>query len=393
MVNLVIEELFNEENMDCAMKRIIRRSKGENRAEAEAFEEHWKEYGQCWVEDISNNQYHPNPYRGVWIPKKNGIDMRMLSIPATGDKILQLATAMKLAKAFDRGFHECSYGFRKHHSIQQAVRHCVFFANRKKSFVADLDIRGFFDNIEHSVLIGILEHNIRDQRIVRWIERIIKAGTLCNGRLVKKNKGISQGSPLSPLLANIVLNELDWYMEKQSNSFIRYADDIVLFCENLDEAEQSLRKIDKYMEDELKLQINWNKTYVYALEKIEYLGYQFQWTNSGWKLKIGKEKQKELFFKIKQYLKDNRKDQSVEWWNRIGNFNRGWINFYRKVPGDNLLPIVKEMDALEQAEIREKMVNLSERNRNYTHDMKYAFLVSAFVYNEIWYQKIMEGKK
>ncbi len=393
MVNLVIEELFYEENMNCAMKRVIRRSKGEKRAEAEEFEEHWKEYGQCWVEDISNNRYHPTPYRGVWIPKKNGIDMRMLSIPATGDKILQLATAMELAKAFDRGFHECSYGFRKHHSIQQAVRRCVFYANKKKCFVADLDIKGFFDNIEHSVLIGILECNIRDKRIVRWIERIIKAGTLCNGRIVKKNQGISQGSPLSPLLANVVLNELDWYMEKQGNSFVRYADDIVLFCENLEEAEQSLRKINKYMEDKLKLQINWNKTYVYALEKIEYLGYQFQLADSGWKLKIGKEKQKELLFKVKQYIKDNQKGQSVGWWNRIGSFNRGWINFYRNVPKDNLLPIIREMDGLEQAEIREQMMKLHQRNRNHAHEAEQAFLVSAFVYNRIWYQRIMEGRK
>lgn len=388
---LTIEQIFSKENMEYAVRRVIHRSHGAKRAEAVEFGEYWNIYGESLQADIIKGKYHSAPYMGVRIPKRGGSGIRMLSIPTTRDKILQLATEVKLAEYYDPLFHRCSFGFRKHCSVYKALKQCLKHINSGMEYVADLDIEGFFDNIEHNILEQILVETIQDKRIIKWVCNIVKAGTYLNGTVVRAKKGISQGSPLSPLLANVVLNELDWYLHEQHVLFVRYADDVILFCKCRREAEQALRNVHSYMTEKLKLKINWSKTYMMPVDKIEYLGYQFRITNYGCQLKIGDNRQKELFYKIRQYV-DVPFDKPVEWWNRLGSFNRGWINYYQNAERKTLLPVIQQMDAIEQKEIQKKMQELHKNRKRYYYKTQNSIYKSSFVSNEAWYEDVMRRR-
>ncbi len=391
-MNLTLEQIFSKENMDYAIRRVIRRSHGANRADAREFAEYWDIYGNNLREDIAKGKYHTTPYLGMRIPKKGGSGVRMLSIPTTRDKILQLATGIKIAEYFDPLFHRCSFGFRKHCSIYKALKQCISYINSGMQYVADLDIEGFFDNIDHNILEKILERNVQDDRVIKWIQNIVKAGTYLEGTVTRSKKGISQGSPLSPVLANIVLNELDWYLHQEQILFVRYADDMILFCRNRDEAEQALRKANGYMGEWLKLKINWTKTFIMPIEKIEYLGYQFWNTEYGCRLKIGEERQKELFYKVQQYV-DEPFEEPVDWWNKLAGFNRGWINYYQNAEKKMLMPVIEKMDEIEREEIQNKMQELRENHKRRFRKIENSIYASAFVSNELWYEHIMERKK
>lgn len=390
MFDIRVEDIFSKDNMDEAIKRIIRRSRKEKRTEAMEFQKYWEEYGECMIRDIAEGDYQVLPYQCRWIRKQSGIGRRMLSIPGTRDKILQLATALELSKHFDTMFHRCSFGFRKNHSIQQAAEGCIRYANEGRWYVVDLDIEGFFDNIDHLVLQGLLEVNFRDKRIVKWICDIVKAKNCFKGSVYKRKKGVSQGSPLSPLLANIVLNELDWYMEKSGIRFVRYADDILLLDTCYARVKQDLYKVNSYMRKVLNLNINWDKTHFYPLYKTEYLGFEFDSTQGGYQLLIGKVKQEKLLNGIKEYIRKPFGDP-VEWWNHIGSYNRGWINFYKKVKKENIIALTKQMDEEEIQAIRKRIDEEFHKKEERGAEMIEGIYTSSFVYNFLWYQKLKEG--
>lgn len=389
MFDIRVEDIFSRDNMDYAMKRVIRRSRGDKREEALEFQQCWEEYGECMIRDIAEGQYQVMPYQCRWIRKKNGNGTRMLSIPDTRDKILQLATAVELSKHFEEIFHRCSFGFRKDYSIQQAVDECIHYADGGNGYVADLDIEGLFDNIDHLVLRRLLEENLQDERIVQWIFGIVKAKNCIKGVVYKRKRGVSQGSPLSPLLANIVLNELDWYMEKSGIRFVRYADDILLFDTCYSRVKQNLHKVNCYMRKVLNLNINWEKTHIYPLSKTEYLGFEFERSKAGYQLVIGKEKQKELLSGIKEYIRKPF-GNPVEWWNHIGSYNRGWINFYQKVKRANMMYLVRQMDKEEEQAIQERIEEEAYKKRGRGTELKSGIYSSSFVYNTFWYQKLGE---
>jgi RNA-directed DNA polymerase len=331
----LLERILPRKNMQRAWKRVKanKGAPGIDKMSIEGFPEFARNNWESIRESLLAGIYQPLPVRRVEIPKATG-GTRPLGIPTVLDRLIQQATAQVLGAIFDPGFSESSYGFRPGRSAHAAVIKVREYIQQGYRIAVDLDLSKFFDTVNHDVLMHRVARKIRDKRVLRLIGKYLRAGVMVNGRLQKTTKGVPQGGPLSPLLANILLDDLDKELEKRGHRFVRYADDFVILVKSQSAAERVKASIQRFLERKLKLKINEEKSQVAPTDKIDFLGFTFKGTKIRWSEKAFRE-----FKRRVKRLTGRSWFVSMECrYKKLAQYLRGWINYfgiseyYRPIP-------------------------------------------------------------
>ena len=328
----LLEEILSRENMMRAYKRVVA-NKGASGVDGITTEEVKQYLVENWEdirEQIRNRKYKPQPVRRVEIPKPNG-GVRNLGIPSVVDRIIEQAIAQRLTPIVEPLFSDHSYGFRPKRKAQQAVNKLLEYLNDGYTYIVDIDLEKFFDNVPQDKLMYLVHGIIDDGDTGSLIHKYLKAGVMVHGRYEATEKGTPQGGNLSPLLSNIMLNELDKELEARGLHFVRYADDCVIAVGSSAAANRVMHTITKWIEKKLGLKVNVTKTKVTRPSNLKYLGFGF-WKDSKdgqWKARPHQDSVERFKRKLKN-LTDRSWSISMD--DRIKKLNaviRGWINYYR----------------------------------------------------------------
>lgn len=267
----MLERITARENLNNAFTKVRRKNGagGVDKMEVKELAPYLRKHRDELVHSILDGSYRPNPVRRVEIPKENG-KTRGLGIPTAVDRVIQQAIAQVLIPVYEPEFVETSYGFRPRRSARQAIQKCLEYANEGYKWTVDMDLEKFFDTVNQDKLIEILSRKIKDGRVVSLIRKYLKAGVMVGSEFQETEVGVPQGGNLSPLLANIMLNELDHELERRGHRFVRYADDMVIFCKSKRAAERILENILPYIEGKLFLRVNREKTKIAEIGKIKF---------------------------------------------------------------------------------------------------------------------------
>ena len=269
-------EIFNRPNLFAALERVRRNggAAGVDGMDVEELPEHLKAHWPSIREKLEAGNYQPSPVKRVEIPKPNG-GVRMLGIPTVQDRLIQQAMHQVLSRKYEPTFSEHSYGFRRNRSAQDAVEAAQRHINAGNKWVVDIDMAKFFDTVNHDRLMARMKQQINDKQILRLVNAYLKAGVMVNGVVMETEEGTPQGGPLSPLLSNIVLDELDRELEKRGHRFVRYADDCNIYVKSKRSAERVLASTKKYIEKRLRLKVNEKKSAVGLATQRKFLGFSF----------------------------------------------------------------------------------------------------------------------
>ena len=347
----LLEEILNPENLNKAYKKVYQNkgASGVDGVTVEEIADYIKDNKERIINQIRKRKYKPQPVRRVQIPKENG-KKRNLGIPTVMDRIIQQAIVQVISPIFEEQFNDNSYGFRPGRSCEQAVIKALEYLNDGYDWIVDIDLEKFFDTVNQDRLITIIRRTIKDGDVVSLIRKYLSAGVMENGVLKPTEQGTPQGGNLSPLLSNIMLNELDKELEARGLNFVRYADDCIILVKSEKAADRVLSSITKYIEKKLGLKVNAEKSKVTRPTKTKYLGFSFWATKGGkWKPKPHIKSYQKLKRKLKQ-LTDRSWNISLD--NRIKQINylvRGWVNYFRIA---NMKSAITEIDKHLRTRIR-----------------------------------------
>jgi len=270
-----------------------------------------RENQETLIQEIRNGKYKPNPVRRVEIPKETKGEFRKLGVPTVVDRVVQQAIAQELSPIFEEQFSENSFGFRPKRGAHDALRQCQKNVNDGYVYVVDMDLEKFFDTVCQSKLIEVLSRTVKDGRVISLIHKYLNAGVVANGKFERTEVGMPQGGPLSPLLSNIMLNELDKELESRGHRFVRYADDCMIFCKSRKSAERTLKNIIPFIEGKLFLKVNRKKTKVAHISKVKYLGYTYYRYKGKCRFRVHQKSVEKMKNKIRE-LTDRNKGISNE---------------------------------------------------------------------------------
>jgi RNA-directed DNA polymerase len=290
----------------------------------EDFETRLEEELSQLQQELTNWTYKPSPVRRVEIPKPDGKGVRLLGIPTVRDRVVQTALKLLLEPIFEPHFSAHSYGFRPGRSQHQAVQAAQQIVNSGKPYVVDIDLSKFFDRIHHDRLIARMGQSITDKRILRLVGILLRSGVMINGVVNPSKEGAMQGGPLSPLLSNIVLDELDWELEKRGLEFCRFADDCNIFVKSQKAAERVMETVSQFIEKQLKLKVNQDKSQVARSDQVKFLGF----TVVNGTIAIAKKALQTAQCKVKELTPRGTHKTLDTTMKEINQWYVGWSNYY-----------------------------------------------------------------
>lgn len=327
----LLERVVHPANMKAAWKQVARNKgaagvDGRDIAATKAsLHEHWQELRKHLLDET----YKPYPVLRVEIPKPGG-GMRKLGIPTVTDRVIQQALTQVLTPIFDPGFSESSYGFRPGRSAHDAVRQALKYQQDGQQWVVDLDLKQFFDEVNHDVLMARIGRKVKDKRIKRLINAYLKAGVVCSDGEHPTDKGTPQGGPLSPFLSNVLLDDLDKELERRGHSFCRYADDCNIYVRSQKAGERVMDSVTGYIEKVLRLKVNRKKSAVARPWKRTFLGFTFIKVHGVMRIHIPESSLDKFRHNVKALLHKGR-GRNVSRFIREGlnPLLRGWLNYFR----------------------------------------------------------------
>lgn len=270
------ERIFSRSNLFLALERVQANggAPGVDGMTVEELPEHLKVHWPSIREKLETGTYQPSPVRRVEIPKPSG-GVRLIGIPTVQDRLIQQAIHQVLSLEYEPRFSQHSYGFRPRRSAHDAVKTAQGHIEAGYRWVVDIDLAKFFDTVNHDRLMARMKAEITDKRVLRLVNDYLKAGVMVNGVVMETEEGTPQGGPLSPLLSNIVLDELDRELEKRGHRFVRYADDCNIYVQSQRAAERVKASVTRYIEKKLRLKVNEEKSAVDLATKRQFLGFSF----------------------------------------------------------------------------------------------------------------------
>lgn len=397
---ITLERILSHGTMVEAIKRVIANKGGAGVDGMKTGEilEYIRSHPYEISESVRKGTYRPKPIKRVYIPKDNG-DKRPLGIPTVIDRFIQQSIALVLSEEYEKIFSDNSFGFRPGRGCRNAIDRATEYVNSGLEWVIDLDLSKFFDTVNHSKLLQLLSDRIADGRVISLIHRFLRAPISEDGKVGKKNTiGTPQGGVISPVLANVLLNELDQLLDSRGIKFVRYADDMVIFCGSKKAAERILANVTSFIEKKLFLKVNTDKTKIlHACEETQFLGFAFTTRVSAkrrkehptWKFFpiVHKKKRLKLVESLKTTLDRRAKGGIDVVKRRLLLKLRGWCNYF-----EGAIPRswMEDTDAWIRRRVRQLLWKQwkkpSKRKEEYTKRVKYVSITDAdsFSTNRYW---------
>lgn len=325
----LLEQILSPANLNAAYKK-VKQNKGAggvDEMEVESLKDYLIEQKDALITAILAGKYRPNPVRRVEIPKEHG--KRQLGIPTVVDRVIQQAITQVLSPMYERQFSLHSYGFRPKRNAHQALQQCQRLITEGYMYAVDMDLEKFFDTVSHSKLVEVLSRTIKDGRVISLIHRYLKAGVIVTNKFEQTTVGVPQGGPLSPLLSNIMLNELDKEIEKRGHRFVRYADDLLILCKSKRSAERTMESLVGYIENKLYLKVNRDKSAVVDIKKAKFLGYSFYQKKGEGGLRIHPKSIEKMRNKIRELTSRSNGWGNARRKEALKQYIRGWVQYFK----------------------------------------------------------------
>ena len=340
----LLRKILSRENMNDAYKK-VRSNRGTGGVDEMSVDEllpYLREHRLELLRQIKDGKYKPNPVRRVEIPKEEKGKVRKLGIPTVVDRMIQQAIAQVLTPIYEPQFSESSFGFWPKRGAHDALKQCQRYANEGYLYVVDMDLEKFFDTVCQSKLIEVLSRSIKDGRVISLIHKYLNAGIVRQGVFERSEQGVPQGGPLSPLLSNIMLNELDKELEKRGHKYVRYADDCMILCKSRRSAERTKVSITRYIEGKLFLKVNGEKTSVSHISQVKYLGYGFYRYKGECRLKVHKKSIAKMKERLRAITNRSRAISNEERPRILGRYVKGWVNYFKLADMKKMLQVTDE---------------------------------------------------
>ena len=337
--NNLLDLILRKDNLNNAYKQ-VKKNKGKGGIDGMQVDEllpFLRENQRSLIQKIREGKYKPSPVRRVEIPKETKGEYRQLGIPTVVDRVIQQAIAQELTPIYEEQFSENSFGFRPGRGAHDALRQCQKNVDEGYVYVIDMDLEKFFDTVSQSKLIEVLSRTIKDGRVISLIHKYLNAGVIADGIFERTEVGMPQGGPLSPLLSNVMLNELDKELERRGHRFVRYADDCMILCKSKKSAERTLRNIIPFIEGKLFLKVNRKKTEVAHISKVKYLGYTFYRYKGKCRLRVHAKSVVKMKNKIRELTDRNKGISNKKREKEYQEYVRGWVQYYRLADMKGLL--------------------------------------------------------
>ena len=343
----LMESILSYDNIRRAYRQ-VKQNKGASGIDGittDSFAAWYLVHGEAMIASLYAGTYQPQAVREVEIPKPNG-GIRKLGIPTVGDRVIQQAISQVLSPIYERKFSDHSYGFRPNRNAHQALHKGSEYVADGRDIVVDIDLKTFFDVVNHDRLMYLLSQTIGDKRLLRLIRKYLQTGVMTGGLTSQRTEGTPQGSPLSPLLSNIVLDELDKELERRGHKFVRYADDCNIYVNSQEAGARVMRSISNFIENKLKLKVNTEKSKVCEVSQTKFLGYTI--LQDG-RLQVANQSLERLKAKIRQVTRRNRGVKFEQIVRELNLILRGWLNYFQHA---QMTRICKNLDSWIRRKLR-----------------------------------------
>ena len=343
----MIEQVVHPYNLQKAMEHVIanKGSAGVDGMKTSQLETNFHEHKPTLLKQLREKRYLPQAILGVEIPKSNG-KVRLLGVPTVTDRLLQQAVSQVLMSKYEQEFSESSYGFRPRKNARQAVGKALGHIHQGFTYIVDTDLKNFFDEVDHCLLLNLLYQKVKCPITLHLIRKWLRAPIQINGKLQKRRKGVPQGSPLSPLLSNILLNELDKELTRRKLRFVRYADDFSIYTKSRTQALMVEEAVFNFLKTKLKLTINKEKSGIRKPVQFELLGFGFVPTykkgdKGKYQLVVGKKAWQRLKMSVKSITRKTAPKTFKERISKINEIQRGWLTYFR---GTSIYGKLRDLD-------------------------------------------------